>query len=86
MSIFYNSRRDFLRGVATAACASACGSLIAAEGGNKLAKEAAQYQEEPKDGERCSGCVFFIPEDNTCKLVQGSISPEGWCSLYQPRS
>jgi len=84
MSSMKGSRRDFLRGIATAACASACGSLIAAEGSNKAPKDTVNYQETPKDGERCSGCALFIPGDNTCQVVQGSINPEGWCKLYAP--
>jgi hypothetical protein len=36
----------------------------------------------PKNGKDCKGCKFFeAPSD--CKLVEGSISPNGWCILWQ---
>ncbi len=40
------------------------------------------YQETPKDGNKCSACTHFIPETNECKIVEGSISPDGWCSVF----
>jgi len=41
-----------------------------------------QYQAEPKGDQQCSGCMHFIAESNTCKLVEGQISPNGWCTLW----
>ncbi len=41
-----------------------------------------QYQAQPKGEQKCSGCLNFIAESNTCKLVDGQISPDGWCSLW----
>jgi hypothetical protein len=26
--------------------------------------------------------MHFIAESNTCKLVEGKISPEGWCIIW----
>lgn len=48
----------------------------------KMSKEAAQYQEQPKGDQQCSNCMQFLADSNTCKLVEGSISPEGWCILW----
>jgi len=28
----------------------------------------------------------FIAESKTCKLVDGQISPEGWCSLWAKKA
>jgi len=50
----------------------------------KVPKEPVKYQEEPKDNQQCSGCLHFVPP-NACKLVQGEISPQGWCTLYVPK-
>lgn len=50
----------------------------------KMPKEQAKYQNAPKDGQQCSGCRHFVPA-NACKLVQGEISPQGWCMLYTPK-
>jgi hypothetical protein len=35
--------------------------------------------------EKCSTCTHFAPP-NGCKVVEGSINPGGWCSLYNSAS
>ncbi len=47
----------------------------------KVTKELSQYQDSPKDGHKCSECTFFEPP-KACKVVEGDISPEGWCQLW----
>lgn len=49
---------------------------------NKVKKEAVQYQEQPKGDQKCSLCLHFQPESNRCQLVEGQISPDGWCILW----
>lgn len=49
---------------------------------NKMAKAAAQYQTQPKGDQRCAACLHFIAASNTCQLVEGPISPDGWCMLW----
>ncbi len=60
----------------------------------KATQAAVHYQDQPKDGKKCATCNFFIPPSGTasgaasagtCKIVQGSISPMGWCDFYAPR-
>jgi hypothetical protein len=48
----------------------------------KVPQASVQYQAEPKGDQQCSGCIHFIAESNTCKLVEGQISPNGWCTLW----
>ncbi len=48
----------------------------------KMSKEGAQYQEEPLGDQKCANCANFIAESKTCKVVEGEISPEGWCILW----
>ncbi|WP_260295056.1 hypothetical protein [Sedimenticola hydrogenitrophicus] len=50
--------------------------------GAKVSKEQAQYQDQPKDEQSCQKCLHFIAESNTCKLVDGQISPSGWCTFW----
>ena len=50
----------------------------------KLPKETVKYQYEPKDGQQCLNCLHFVPP-NACKLVEGEISPKGWCILFAPK-
>lgn len=47
----------------------------------KASKDAAEYQDQPKDGDKCSECRFF-QEPASCELVEGEISPDGWCNLF----
>jgi hypothetical protein len=49
-----------------------------------------KYQKTPKGGHKCSQCTFYIPgksaaSNGTCKLVDGSISPNGWCTAFSPK-
>ena len=47
----------------------------------KLAQTAVRYQASPKDGKQCGGCNLFVAPDS-CKSVDGKISPNGWCALW----
>jgi High potential iron-sulfur protein len=52
----------------------------------KVAKTSVQYQNQPKGEQKCGNCLHFIAGSNTCKLVDGPISPEGWCSLWAAKA
>jgi len=49
----------------------------------KGSKKRFEYQDTPKNGEKCVNCMHFLPETNECKVIAGSISPDGWCNLYR---
>jgi hypothetical protein len=56
----------------------------------KSSQASMKYQKSPKNGQKCSGCKFFIAgasktANGTCKIVDGSISPNGWCLAYSPK-
>lgn len=51
----------------------------------KVPQASVQYQTRPKGAQKCSGCVHFIAESNTCRMVEGEISPEAWCTLWAPK-
>jgi High potential iron-sulfur protein len=64
--------------------AAGAAPLLALSGGEaqaKLAQTAVKYQPDPKDGHQCDGCNFFVAP-NSCKMVDGDISPTGWCTLW----
>jgi hypothetical protein len=51
------------------------------------------FAQVPRAAERNvrRGCMQFIPgktptADGTCKVVQGSISPKGWCMFFTAKS
>lgn len=58
----------------------------AAPAAAKSSQASVQYQAQPKGEQKCSGCQHFIAESNTCKLVEGQISPNGWCSLWSKQA
>ena len=50
-------------------------------------KSAVDYQEQPNEGQQCSGCQFYIPDKNgdgngACAIVEGNIAPDAWCVSY----
>ncbi len=78
------SRRTVLLAAAAAAPVLA---LMTTGAQAKMAQTAAKYQAEPKDGKQCSGCNFFVApaeagKPGSCKMVEGEISPNGWCALW----
>ena len=48
----------------------------------KLTKDKIKYQDTPNFGRKCADCLHFIAKTNECKIVEGSISPDGWCTVY----
>jgi hypothetical protein len=50
----------------------------------KLTHEAAKYQDNPKDGQQCSGCVQFVAP-HSCKVVEDPVAASGWCQLFQAK-
>jgi len=57
-------------------------SAAAPGGPAKVSQASVQYQTQPKGDQKCGSCANFIAESSTCKLVEGQISPEGWCRLW----
>jgi hypothetical protein len=51
----------------------------------KVPQKTVAYQDKPKGTDRCDGCNNFQPP-NACKLVEGEISPQAWCSLFTKKS
>jgi high potential iron-sulfur protein len=51
----------------------------------KAPQKAVKYQDMPKGEQRCDNCALFEPP-SSCKTVDGTISPEGWCMIYAKKS
>ena len=47
----------------------------------KIPHEIAKYQDNPKNGQKCSTCIQFVTPAS-CKIVADPISPDGWCQFY----
>jgi hypothetical protein len=50
-------------------------------GAGKMSKLQAQYQDRPNGIQACATCTLFEDPDR-CKVVEGDISPDGWCKAY----
>jgi hypothetical protein len=53
-------------------------------------KDDFHYQDHPNEDKRCANCVQFIPAADgqqlgACKIVAGTISPNGWCMAFTPK-
>lgn len=57
-----------------------------AERTGKLSKAQVKYQEQPKGDQHCANCLQFVAESNTCKVVDGPINPQGWCTVWVKRA
>jgi len=80
------SRRVVLAGAALALGVAATGTIATqAAAQQKVSQADAKYQDQPKGQQRCDGCVQFQPP-NACKIVQGEISPSGWCQLFAAKT
>lgn len=53
--------------------------------GGKMTQAAARYQSKPNANQKCSNCANFIAP-GSCKVVEGKVSPNGWCIVYAPKS
>ena len=80
-------RHVLLRGVA---CAAGAAALVGAVNEARAAKmpqnsPAVAYQPTPKGTQQCDGCLLFQPPDG-CQMVDGKISPTGWCKLWAKKA
>ena len=81
------SRRDFLNiaAVGGGALIAASLSTAAPAAPKKFSQQQAHYQPVPKSGQRCQDCALW-QSPTACQVVEGQVSPAGWCILYQPKS
>lgn len=85
------TRRTF---VAKAIVLPALAGVLLAETATAQAKGSQaqfKYQTTPKNGQKCSQCTFFVAgssstANGSCKLVAGTISPNGWCTAWAKKS
>lgn len=87
------SRRTLIRHVITVAAVGAVATTgllkttPARAQASKAPQAVAMYQPTPHGKDQCGNCIHFIPGKTptaigTCKVVEGNISPSGWCVMY----
>ena len=87
MSNHFSASRRRVLGIGLTTLAGgilASAAARAQDADSKVEQSVVQYQNAPKDGQKCSGCANFVAP-NACKVVSGNISPEGWCVAYAPK-
>ncbi|HVA15856.1 MAG TPA: hypothetical protein VNF99_21605 [Stellaceae bacterium] len=81
------SRRSMIRKIAFTAgggaiLATGIGNIRMAEAqAAKASQKAVGYQATPHGAQQCDNCRQFIAP-SSCKVVDGEISPTGWCKVY----
>lgn len=78
------SRRSLLKSAVALAGAATCAGLASSREAwaqGKASKEAMKYQDQPKGDQKCSNCMQFVAPDG-CKVVDGKISPDGYCIAW----
>lgn len=81
------SRRSILRGAVMLVGSTLAAGVIQVKPAyaQKAGKAAVKYQDSPNNGQKCSDCLYF-QAPGSCAVVDGTISPNGWCSLYNKKS
>ena len=78
------TRRSVLRRVALLAGAALTASVARnndALAQAKATKDAMKYQDKPSGDKQCSNCLQFVAP-NGCKVVEGAVSPSGYCIAW----
>ena len=50
----------------------------------KMTQKAAGYLDRPMGKAQCDNCAQW-QAPGSCKVVEGAISPTGWCRIYAPK-
>jgi hypothetical protein len=68
-----------------AAVQGAAGALLfcaaGAQAADKMTRAQAEYQDTPNGIYSCSTCTLF-EAPNSCKVVEGEVSKDGWCKAF----
>jgi hypothetical protein len=48
---------------------------------DRMTKQQAAYRDTPNGIYSCGMCSLFV-EPNSCKVVEGEISKDGWCKAF----
>ena len=90
-SIGFLTRRRFLGSAIALPALAGLLTASAVADGSKASQASMHYQNSPNGSMQCSGCRFFIAgkdptSSGSCQVVDGSISPNGYCTGYTAKS
>lgn len=85
------NRKDALRNLAVLPALAGMVATTTAIAQAKGSKSQFKYQDKPNGNQKCGDCSLFVPaasasDAGTCKVVDGDISPNGWCTAYSPKA
>jgi hypothetical protein len=76
------SRRCLLRNaVAASGAVVLASSMIDRAQAAQVSQKLVAYQETPHGAQQCDNCAQF-QAPSSCKVVEGTINPSGWCKVY----
>jgi hypothetical protein len=84
------SRRDVIK-IAALAATAPLAARVGKAYAQKATKASMQYRDTPNAKQQCDNCLQYVPgksatANGQCKIVDGSISPKGWCIAYTPKT
>ncbi|MBU2857356.1 twin-arginine translocation signal domain-containing protein [Acidithiobacillus ferrooxidans] len=81
------TRRDALKNIAVIAGGIAVTAMagVGTANAGTVSKASVQYQDHPHGKQHCSVCANFVAP-HSCKVVAGTIDPNGWCMAFTPKS
>jgi High potential iron-sulfur protein len=84
------NRRTFVKGIVVLPALASLFVSSADADASKASQSSMHYQNTPNGNMHCSLCKFFIPaqdakSDGSCQIVDGSISPNGYCIAYSAK-
>jgi hypothetical protein len=76
-----NSRRKLMCAIAGGASAGLLFRISRTKAAEKMTPQQAEYQGTPNGIYSCGMCTLF-EAPNSCKVVEGEISRDGWCKAF----
>ena len=84
------NRKDALRNLVALPALAGLMATTTAIAQAKGSKSQFKYQEKPNGNQKCADCSLFVPATSnsggSCKVVDGDISPDGWCTAFSPKA
>ena len=84
------TRRHFMKTIAIAPLAGTAMNVAFAE--NAAMRKALQYQDTPKNGQRCDQCIQYVADAKkkgvgACKVIPNDVvKAEGWCTAWAKKA
>ncbi len=75
------SRRKLMGAMAKGISAGLVLRIAPTQASEKMTRQQAEYQDTPNGIYSCAMCTLF-EKPNTCKVVAGEVSPDGWCKAF----